>query len=367
MITLFKVHMPGSVTQSLLNTLFSGFIGQGKRVEEFEDALIAWTGNAHNLALNNGTSGLHLALRLANIGPGDEVISSPMTCTATNTPIVDSGATIVWSDIDPGTGNISPEGILDVLSSKTKAIVCIHWGGYPCDMDEIHAIARHNNLIVIEDAAHAFGAGYRERRIGSISDFTMFSFQAIKHLTTVDGGLLTCRKETDYKRGKLLRWYGIDRETESRELRCKNNILESGYKYHMNDVAATIGLEQLKYIDEILFEHRQNANYYNYYFKKHKPKRVKPLRYETDRISSYWLYTVLVDDQDEFIKHMMNKGIACSRAHTRNDPHSCFRHAVKRSELTGVKEFDEHQVNIPVGWWLSHEDREHIMNTIQQF
>lgn len=359
--------MPDSVDVPLLKVLHSGFIGQGAKVEEFEKELIGWTGNAHNLSLNNGTSGLHLALKLANIGSGDEAISSPMTCTATNTPIVDSGATIVWSDIDPRTGNISPAGIVAVLSSKTKAIVCIHWGGYPCNMDEILAIARHNNLIVIEDAAHAFGAGYRERRIGSISDFTMFSFQAIKHLTTVDGGLLTCKKERDYKRGKLLRWYGIDRETESRELRCSNNILESGYKYHMNDVAATIGLEQLKYIDEILFRHRDNANYYNNYFREHKSKRVKPLRYKTDRTSSYWLYPVLVDNRDEFVEYMTAKGIACSRVHTRNDLHSCFRYAVKRSELIGVKEFDEHQVNIPVGWWLSHKDREHIMNTIQQF
>lgn len=366
MIPLFKVHMPSSVDESLLEVLHSGYIGQAVKVDKFEEELAEWFDNKYVLTLNAGTSALHLALRLVGVGCEDEVISTPMTCSATNTPIVNSGAFIVWADIDPKTGNIDPNTIEDLITTRTKVILCVAWGGYPCDLDEIHSIADEYGLKVIEDAAHAFGATYKGRKIGSISQYTEFSFQAIKHLTTVDGGALTCRDEKDYKRGKLLRWYGIDREGPRTDMRCELDIEEAGFKYHMNDVNAAIGLEQLKYVKEILYKHWENAHYYDLEFKNRNIKRCKPLEYKTDRLSSYWLYSLLVDDREGFRKFMANKGIAVSAVHSRNDTHSCFA-KFNTHELPGVDEFCKHQVSVPVGWWVTPEDRRRIINTIEEW
>jgi len=199
MIPLFKVHIPSSVDKPLLEVLHSGYIGQGVKVDKFEAALANWFDNKNVLTLNSGTSGIHLALRLADIGFGDEVISTPQTCSATNTPIINSGADIVWCDINPKDGNIDVNEIESLITTKTRAIMCVHWGGYPCNLDGINEIANNYGLYVIEDAAHAFGATYKGKPIGSISDFTEFSLQAIKHLTTIDGGVLTCKDEDDYR------------------------------------------------------------------------------------------------------------------------------------------------------------------------
>lgn len=367
MIDLFKVHMPESVNEPLLKILHSGYIGQGIQVDKFEDALVPWMGIDNVLTLNNGTSAIHLALKLAGISFGDSVISTPMTCSATNTPIVMSGAQIRWADINPHTGNIDPSTIIDLITSSTRAIVYVDWGGYPCELDEISKIAKKYGLATIEDAAHAFGAIYRDRKIGSISDYTCFSLQAIKHITTIEGGILTVKSKEDYRRGKLLRWYGIDREEPRTDLRCEQDIIEAGTKWHMNDVSACVGIEQLNYIEGILKKHRDNAAYYDSQFKVRNIKRSKPLRYSDDRISSYWLYSILVDDKDEFRDFMAKKDIMTSGVHSRCDTHTCFKDAVKKFELKGMDYFSQHQMSIPVGWWVSPEDREKIMDAIEEF
>lgn len=360
MIPLFKVHMPVSVIDPLKEVLLSGYIGQGPKVNEFEKALVRWVGHPNILTLNSGTSALYLALKLCGVGPGDEVISTPMTCMATNTPIMDHRASIVWADIDPWTGNIDPVDVERKITRKTKAIMAVHWGGYPCELDELSRIARKHGLPVIEDAAHAFGSVYRGRKIGSISPYTCFSFQAIKHLTTVDGGALVAASNDGYRRGKLLRWYGIDRETPRRDLRCEEDVLETGGKLHMNDVCATVGLEQLKYVEKIIHTHRDNARFYDERLEG--LRRVKRLRYQSDRESAHWLYTIRVDDQDSFYDHMAKAGIMVSKVHVRNDIHTCFREFQRN--LPGVDEFSSTEMSIPVGWWVGTEDREKIVAAI---
>ncbi len=362
MIPLFKVFMSETVLEPLRTTLFSGYIGQGPRVEEFEKAVAPWFGNNNVLSVNSGTAALHLALRLAGVGPGDEVVSSPMTCTATNMPILERGGRIVWADIDPLTGNIDSVDVERKITPRTKAVMAVDWGGYPCDLDELGHIGRKYGVKVIEDAAHAFGAQYKGKVVGSHSDFVCFSFQAIKHLTTVDGGALLCKESGDYRRGKLLRWYGIDRETERKDFRCEEDIVEYGYKFHMNDVTATIGLEQLKYVGQILEKHRSNAAFYDTRFKG--LSSLERLHYRSDRLSSYWLYTVLVENRLAFMAEMKQAGIMVSQVHARNDLHSMAREF--RRNLPGVEAFVERQVSIPVGWWLSPVEREHIAATVER-
>ncbi len=365
-IPLFKVHIPDSVDMPLLDVLHSGYIGQGVKVDKFEDALAERIGNKNIVTLNTGTAGLRLALHIIGMRKDSEVITTPMTCLATNTPIVESGAKIVWADINRSTGNIDPKSIEERITDRTRAIMCVHWGGYSCDLDEIHEIATKNDIPVIEDAAHAFGAEYKNRKIGTISGFTVFSFQAIKHITTGDGGFLACKFEETYKRAKLLRWYGLNRDY-SKDLRCEQDVKEAGFKYHMNDICATIGLEQLKYIDGILKRHRDNAAFYTKEIESLKLERIDLPNYQDDRYSSYWLYPLLVDNRDAFIKFMTEQKIMVSKVHARNDNHACFKEFKEYRPLTGVDYFDDHQVNIPVHWDVSDNDRERIIEALEAY
>ena len=362
-IPLFKVFMPESVMEPLRKVLFSGYIGEGPRVEEFERQLGPWFDNDNVLALNNGTAALQLALRLADAGWTDEVISTPMTCSATNEPIMVMGAKIVWADIDPWTGNIDPRDVARKVTPKTKAIICVHWGGYPCDLDELNTIAAEHGVRLIEDACHAFGSTYHGKPIGSHSDFAAFSFQAIKEMTTVDGGALVCKSKADCERGRLLRWYGIDRREKRKDLRCEADIVEYGYKFHMNDVTAVIGLEQLKYVGKTIEKHRANAAQYDEAFKN--LKAVHPLRYKKDRSSSHWLYTMRVKNRPKFIEYMKKAGITVSQVHARNDAHTMFKDF--KIALPGVDEFASEQVSIPVGWWLTQEDTSRIIDAVVKY
>lgn len=360
---LFKVHMPKSVDKPLLEVLHSGFIGQGKKVDEFEEKLSQYFGNDKVLTLNSGTSGLQLALRLANVGYGDEVITTAMTCTATNMPILAAGAKIVWADVNPVTGLIDPQAIEAKITSKTKAIIMVHFGGIPCDIEAINAIAKKYRIKTIEDGAHAMGSEYKNQKIGNHSDFVMFSLQAIKHITTVDGGLLLCQDQEDYKRGKLLRWYGIDRDEKRKEFRCEENITEYGYKFHMNDICATVGIEQLKHVDEIVEGHIANQQYYDQALSDVRGVRIieKP---EVSKSAS-WLYTLHIEKRDLFSAWMSEQGVMTSRVHERNDKHSAFAESV--CDLPGVDAFNATQVSIPVGWWISKEDREYIVDKVREF
>ena len=363
MIPLFKVFMSDEVTPILNSVIYSGWIGQGPKVKEFEKRLGDQFENDKVLALSAGTHGLSLALRLAGVGLGDQVITTPLTCTATNMPILMNGADIVWADIKPTDLNIDSRSVEACVTERTKAIMVVHWGGYPCDMDELRKIADDNNLKIIEDAAHAFDSTYKRTMIGdcTYSDYCMMSFQAIKHLTTVDGGALFLKDKDEYKRAKLLRWYGIDRESVRKDMRCEEDIVEWGYKYHMNDVCATVGLGNFDHALENVKIARDNARYYNQELLG--VPGVKVIQTRTDRLSSYWIYTLLVEDRTSFAHMMGTKGISVSRVHERNDKHTFTRKYAK--ELPGLESVINDMICIPVGWWIDKKDREYIVDCIR--
>jgi len=352
--------MPESVAGLVTEALLCGYIGEGPRVEEFERRLAARLESPHALALNNGTAAIQLALRLAGVQRGDEVISSPMTCVATNTPILAMGANIVWADIDPWTGAIDPDDVRRKITGRTKAVICMHWGGYPCDLNALGTITEDHGISLIEDACQALGSTYHGRPLGSHSDFVCFSFQAIKIITTVDGGALICKTATEHERGRRLRWFGIDRSSASVDCCRVSDIEEYGYKFHMNDIAAVIGIEQMCYLDDNLKKHQEHAHLYDSAFRK--LQCVQPLRYSSDRTSSYWLYTLRVKNRDAFMKYMHESGITVSQVHTRNDLYTVFRDF--KSFLPGVDEFALEQISIPVGWWLTEQDLQHIVDAV---
>ena len=369
-IPLFKVFMADDVDEELLDVIHSGWIGEGPKVEIFEKRLKDFFGNDYLSTVNNGTSALHLAYHMSlyqnepkgySTNNDYEVISTAITCTATNTPIIANGTKIVWADVDPYTGNIDPRDIENKITNKTKAIVMVHLGGNPCKIKEINDIGRKYGIKVIEDAAHAIGMKYGGLRVGNYSDFTAISLQAIKSVTSVDGGILMMKNEQDYKRACLLRWYGIDRTIrEGVDLRCEIDVAEAGYKFHMNDVSAVIGMANFAHIDEIVGRQQDNAKFYNEAFSDNDKIIVAPEN--EDGESSCWLYTLHVNNRDTIMKELNSIGIMSSKVHARNDTHSMF--ADFKADLPNTSKFNQTHICIPVGWWVSNEDREYIADSV---
>lgn len=361
MIPLFKVHCPEGIGQKIEEVFRTGFITEGEKSDQFEKEFGNYVDNPNCALVNSCTSALTLATHMCDIKEGDEIISTPMTCMATNSPIHNAKAKIVWADVDPSTGNISPQSVLSKITSKTKAIVGVHWAGQPFNINEINSIAKEYNLKVIEDAAHALGAKYDNQLIGSHSDYVCFSFQAIKHLTTADGGAILSKNLEDDKRIKKLRWFGLDRKFDGSK--WEQDIPECGYKFHMNNLNATIGLEQLSYIDNIVNSHKSNGTFYD---KNICNKKVQKLQRLKNSESAHWIYSILVDDILKFQSYMKNAGIGCDRVHVRNDKYSVFK-AYDTDLLPGCDEFCNRMVNIPVGWWLSEKDRNYIVEIVNSY
>jgi dTDP-4-amino-4,6-dideoxygalactose transaminase len=291
-----------------------------------------------------------LAYHLVGIKEGDEVISTPITCTATNSPLVNRGAKIVWADVELETGNIDPNSIEKLINAFTRAIVIVDWSGRECDTKKIREIA--GDIPVIEDAAHVF---HRKEHGYPDNWYTVYSFGPIKHLTTGDGGAIIVPNK-QYERAKLLRWYGLDRDSNE-SFRCRQNIKEVGYKYHMNDINASIGMANFKLAEESVEKARANAKYYD----EHLSGVIKPIY---DESSSWWFYDIRVDKRDKFIEYCAEHGISASPVHKRNDLHTGFP---KCYNLEGVGEYDNTHVAIPVGWWLSKDDIEYIAKVIGEW
>ncbi len=366
-VPLFLPFMSKESIRNVVAVLRTSWIGEGPKVKEFEKALAPTVGTEKVLSVNNATSAIHLALRLADV-KGGEVISTPMTCTATNEPIINEGAKIVWADIDPESGNISPEDIEKKITKKTKAIMIVHWGGNPCDLTRINQIAKKHHLKVIEDAAQALGATFRGRPIGCHSDFVVVSFQAIKIITTVDGGILTVKTQKDYRRGKELRWYGIDRDRRKiRETYWDYPIKEAGYKFHMNDLTAAIGLGQLPYLPGLLEQRKKQAAIYLKALKQSRTLRaVKVLPSAT---SSWWMFTVLCGNKKnrlELWRRLKEENIDSGEAHVRNDLYPLFKR-FNKGPLPGVKKFNEEKLCIPIGYWVDRKTVKKIADILASF
>lgn len=381
--------MADTAAEEVSKVLNSGYIGQGPKVDQFESQLKDYFGNDYTQTVNAGTSALHLALHLLKkpsvrtevfhgvasvdhewpgLQEGDEVLATAMTCTASNWPILANGLKIKWVDIDPKTLNMDLDDLARKISPKTKAIMLVHWGGYPNDLDRIKEIQLQAQRLygfqpaVIEDGAHSFGSEYKGKKIGSHGNLTMFSLQAIKHITSVDGGLLLSPDKELHDRGKLIRWYGIDRDGDRKDFRCEADIPEWGYKFHMNDVCATVGIENFKHVEYITSKHRENAAYYDEHLQD--VEGVTLLERHPDHNSAFWIYSMLVDDRDGFYKWMDKCNIAVSQVHERNDKHTCVREF--RSQLPNLDKTIGKVVNIPVGWWITPEEREYIVDCIKK-
>lgn len=362
-IRMFVPFMSLDISESLEPVLRSGWIGEGPKVHEFETKLSRIVGVPHVVTVNSGTSALHLALVLAGVQRGDEVITTAQTMLATSSSILQQGAKPVFADIQYETGNLSPTSIEKKVTKKTKAILVVHWGGYPCDMNEIHRIAKKHNLIVIEDAAHALGATYHNKPIGSLSPLTTFSFQAIKLITTGDGGAIAIKSSRTFNQARRLKWFGIDRDKrKASELgEPLFNVSELGYKYHMNDINATIGLCNLTHLRNLLRQRRKNAKRLNSAL--NKIQGITPHLQAPDRQSAYWLYLVHVEKRLNFIRMMKDRGIETSVVHSRIDSNSIFGGLTQ--ELEQLESYNKTHLALPIHNSLTDEDVSYMIDTIR--
>jgi perosamine synthetase len=352
------IPSPEELMPAIQETLYSGYIAEGEKVYEFEKLFSEYIQNPLTLSLNSGTAALHIALLCAGVGVGDEVISTVLTAEPTNVAIKLVGAKVVWADVQSNTGLLDPMSVREKITAKTKAIMLVHYAGMVCDMDEFNKISKEFNIPIIEDAAHSLGAQYNGKPIGSNSDYTIFSLQAIKHMTTVDGGILAVKSQEKYDQGRLLRWFGLDKKIA----RLENDVKVPGYKYHMNNVNATIGIIQMNHVREIVGKYIENGKYFDKNLKN--IKGVELLDYNKNTAPSYWLYTLKVENREAFIKKLAENGIVASELHLRNDRHSVFSES--NTVLPVFDEFYKKMVHLPCGWWLSKEDREKIVNVIKQ-
>jgi dTDP-4-amino-4,6-dideoxygalactose transaminase len=359
-IPLFKVFMApeSELLPRLRDVLYSGQISEGAPVYEFEQRFGAFTGHPAVLSFSSGTVALHTALFLAGVKAGDEVVSTPMTAEPTNMAICHAGGRPVWADIDRLNGNVTAASIEEAITPKTRAIIVVHYGGVPAPMKAIREVAQRHGLPIVEDAAHALGARYCGAPIGQGADYCMFSLQAIKHMTTIDGGMLACKAREDLPRGRVFRWFGIDRQA----VRTEVDVAQVGYKYHMNNVTATIGLVQLEHAAKVIARHVANGRFFDQALRR--VGGLKSCEWEQDAEPSYWFYTVLAERRDDLAKRLTEKGIANSMVHRRNDLHSVF--AASKRELPGLDAFYSRVLHIPCGWWVTDEDREYIADVMRQ-
>ena len=314
-----RPHITDEEITAVSNAIRSGWITMGEQTHRFESLFSEYIGAPYCVALNSGTAALHLALCCMGISPGDEVIIPAMTFTATAEVVRYFNARPVMADISRETLCLDPGDFKKRITSNTKAVIPVHYGGQPADMDEIRAIARDHHLAVIEDAAHALPSLYKDQKIGTLSDITCFSFYATKTLSTGEGGMAVTGNEHWADLMKQLRLHGISRDAWNRYSsagKWQYDVQHAGFKYNMSDINASMGIVQLAKIDRLLNMRRSIAEKYNTAFGEN--DAFIPYRIRQDRDTSWHLYPLMLNldclntGRDRFIEELKEKEISTS-------------------------------------------------------
>ena len=367
---LFKPNISEAAIEAVTKVLRSGWIGLGPKVEEFEEQFANYVGAKYAVALNSCTAALHLALVVSGVEEGDEVITTSLTFVSTDHVILYQRAIPVFADVDPRTYCINPESIEKMITEKTKAAICVHYGGHPCDLDRIYSIAQRHNLKVIEDAAHACGSAYKGKKIGSFG-LTCFSFHAVKNLPTGDGGMITTDDKEQYERLKRLRWLGIDKSTYDRTSVDKKkssayawryDVPEIGYKYHMNDINAAIGIEQLKLLDKQNAYRRKLAAIYDREL--NHPDIISLPYILPDVITSQHLYAIQVKRRNDLIAKLKVNGIAPGVHYTPNNTYPMYRKY--RADIKNTMKISKNIISLPMHTLLTKNDIRKVIKIINQ-
>lgn len=356
--------------------LKSGWLGTGPRVSKFESQFGAYKGvnDTQVAAVNSCTAALHVSLIGGGIGPGDEVITTPMTFCATVNAIIHSGATPVLADIDPDTLNIDPQQIESKITDRTKAILIVHFAGRPCEMDDIMAIARKHNLIVIEDCAHAIETEYHGQKTGTIGDFGCFSFYVTKNVATGEGGMIVAKDENVISRSKVLALHGMSKDAWRRysdEGHVHYLVTEAGFKYNMMDIQAAIGLHQLERVES-------NWLIRDAIWKKYQSAFASlpiqtPLNPAAGTRHAYHLYTLMIDEQkagvsrDQFVQHMVdhNIGVGVHYLSILEHPYYRDKFGWELDSYPNAVRVGRQTVSIPLSAALNENDTNDVIRTVR--
>ncbi|GAB6183583.1 DegT/DnrJ/EryC1/StrS family aminotransferase [Thermodesulfovibrio hydrogeniphilus] len=363
--------------EEVLDTLRSGWLTTGPKTKQFEREFAQFIGEeVEAIAVNSATAGLHLALEAIGIGPGDEVITTTYTFTATAEVVRYLGADPVFVDIDPNTLNIDPSKIEGAITPRTKAIIVVHFAGLSCDMNRILEIAKRYNLKVIEDAAHALPATYKGKLIGSLeSDATVYSFYATKTITTGEGGMVVTKDPDIAKRCRIMRLHGIDRDAFDRYTSKKPSwyyeVIAPGFKYNMTDLAASLGIQQLRKAWDFQKKREAIANVYNEAFK-NLPVILPPNAPDGD-IHAWHLYVLRLRDnapvsRDQFINLMAENGIGCSVHFIPLHLHPYWkeRYNLKPEDFPEALNAYKRAVSLPFYTRMKDEEIEKVIMTVRE-
>lgn len=367
LIPVFRPSYDEAELRAVEEVFQSGWIGLGPKTAAFERRFADYIGVPHAVALNSATAALHLALKVLNVA-GGEVITTPMTFVSTNHAILYSDGIPVFADIEPDTLNVDVESIGRNLTGRTQAIVVVHYGGHACDMNPILALAQTHDIPVVEDVAHGCGGTYKGHRLGSFGTLGCFSFHAVKNLATGDGGMITLSDPDADRRLRRLRWCGIDKDTWDRsEVDQKYSwyytVQELGFKYHMNDIAAAIGLAQLEKLERANARRREIAAYYD--------DRFADLDWlETPVEKSYARsarhnYVVKLDRRDELIAYLREQRISAGVHYFPNHLYTMYRSF--RADVPVAERVWRRLVTLPLYPDMTDWDVERVVNAVRNF
>jgi dTDP-4-amino-4,6-dideoxygalactose transaminase len=361
--------------QEVVDTLRSGWLGTGPKTLRFENDFAEYIGCKHAITLNSCTAGLHLALVVAGVGEGDEVIITPITFASTANVIVHQRAKPVFVDIDPDTQNIDPTKIEEKITQRTRAIIPVHLAGRPCNMDAIMKIAGGYDLIVIEDAAHAIEAWYKDSKIGNIGDMTAFSFYVTKNVATGEGGMLTTNNDEWAEKLRILRLHGISKDAWKRYSAggfVPYETIYPGYKYNMMDIQAALGIHQLARVEENLKIRERHFARYNEAFA-NVPQIITPGEEATIRHARH-LYPILLKleqlstDRDSFIQALQAENIGTGIHFTALHLHRFYRETFgyKRGDFPNAEYVSDRTVSLPSSAKLTAQDVEDVIRAVRK-
>lgn len=359
----------------VLDTLRSGWLTTGPKTHRLENMFKEYIGSAHAICVNSCTAALHLCLVTLGIKQGDEVITSPITWPATANVIVHTGATPVFADVERETLNIDPAKIEAKITSRTKAIIPVHIAGQPCNMEKICSIAKKHKLYVIEDAAHAIGAEYKNKKIGMISDFTCFSFYPIKNMTTVEGGLITTQNAEWAEKVRVLSLHGVSKDAWKRydkSFAGHHEVIYPGFKYNMTDVQASLGLHQLPKLDEFIKQRQAMARQYNEAFRT--IKEISLPKSNAGIMHAYHLYIIILNTEkltvsrDDFMNALKAENIGAG-LHFRSlhvQPYYKERFRFKESDMPHAAYLSERILSLPLYPKMMQRDTDTVIKAVKK-
>ena len=354
---------------AVVDVLMSDWITTGPKIKEFEESICKYTGAQHSTVVNSGTSALDIAVQALSLPENSEAITTPFTFASTSNALLYNRVKPVFADILPDTHNINPDEIRKKITDRTRAIICVDFAGHPCDMQELKEIAAEYNLLLIEDACHALGAEYHNKKVGTLADMTILSFHPVKHVTTGEGGAVTTQNKEYYDTIQMLRSHGIDKNTMSRsgpQGDWAYDMKYLGRNYRMTDFQAALGISQMKKLDTFINRRKEIADYYNHAF-----SDVEGISTPVTKpyVRHAWhIYTVLLKNhnRDAVFKQLRSAGIGVNVHYIPIYKFSYYQQNLPQKEQFPVSEETYKSIiTLPLFPQMTNENADQVISSVK--